>query len=165
MHAVTAIVLAITAALNIGIAVAGLATVEVVLVNSAEIEVPESWLPRLAVLKGAGGIGLLLWFVRPPAPPTLAAAGLVCFFIGAITTRVRARVLYNIAFPGVYLILAIASLTLLLLGGATDPGDGSAATGRPRPRLIHGGRAPTREPAARPRSRLGGTVDSRVANA
>ena len=40
-------------------------------------------------------------------------AGLVLFFIGALATHVRARVLYNLAFPGFYLALAIGSLVLI----------------------------------------------------
>ncbi|HEX7657868.1 MAG TPA: DoxX family protein [Pseudonocardiaceae bacterium] len=116
MSVATTIVLAVTAAANIGIAVADLARARFVLANSAEVEVPESWLPGLAALKGAGGIGLLLWFVGLPVLPTIAAAGLVCFFVGAITAHIRARVLYNIAFPGAYLALAAASLIVLLLG-------------------------------------------------
>lgn len=116
MDIATTIVLTVTAAANIGIAVADLGRARFVLANSAEVGVPESWLPRLAALKGAGGIGLLLWFADLPVLPALAAAGLVCFFIGAITAHSRARVLYNIAFPGAYFALAVASLTLLLCG-------------------------------------------------
>jgi DoxX-like protein len=115
MHAATAIVLVATAAANIGIAIPDLARARFVLANSAEVHVPESWLPRLAVLKAAGGVGLLLWFVGVPALPTAAAVGLVCFFVGAITAHVKARVFYNIAFPGAYLALAVASLVLLVL--------------------------------------------------
>jgi hypothetical protein len=41
-----------------------------------------------------------------------AAGGLVLFFTGAIIAHLRARVYYNLAFPGGYLALAIASLVL-----------------------------------------------------
>jgi hypothetical protein len=41
-----------------------------------------------------------------------AAIGLVLFFIGAVAAHVRARVFYNIAFPGAFLALAVASLVL-----------------------------------------------------
>jgi hypothetical protein len=34
------------------------------------------------------------------------------FFIGALVIHVRARILYNLAFPGVFLALAVASLVL-----------------------------------------------------
>jgi hypothetical protein len=36
----------------------------------------------------------------------------VLFFIGAVTAHLRARVYGNIAFPGTYLLLAVASLAL-----------------------------------------------------
>lgn len=114
MNVATAIVLAVTATANIGIAVADFTRARFVLANTAEVQVPESWLPRLAVLKTAGGLGLLLWFTSAPVVPIAAAAGLVCFFIGAVTAHIRARVFYNVAFPGAYLALAVASLTLLL---------------------------------------------------
>ncbi|HEY0815035.1 MAG TPA: DoxX family protein [Pseudonocardia sp.] len=115
MSFATAIVLVATAAATIGIAVADLARARFVLANSAQVGVPESWLPGLAVLKGAGGFGLLLWFPGVPVLPALAAAGLVCFFLGAVTAHVRARALATIAFPCAYLGLAVASLALLLL--------------------------------------------------
>jgi DoxX-like family len=44
-----------------------------------------------------------------------AATGLVLFFIGAITARIRARVYYHIAFPGTYLLLAVASLAVAIV--------------------------------------------------
>lgn len=115
MHVATTVVLAVTATANIGIAVADVARASFVLANSAEVHVPRSWLPRLAILKAAGGVGLLLWFASVPGFPIAAAIGLVCFFIGAITAHVRARVFYNIAFPGAYLALAVACLALLLI--------------------------------------------------
>jgi hypothetical protein len=37
----------------------------------------------------------------------------VLFFIGAVITHLRAGVLYNIAFPGGYLVMSAASLVLL----------------------------------------------------
>jgi DoxX-like family len=117
MHPVTGIVLGATAAASVGIAVADLARAGFVLTNTAEVHVPEAWLPRLAILKMAGGLGLLLWFVGVPGLPIAAAAGLSCFFAGAITAHVRARVIYNLAFPAAFLGLAVASLMLLLFAG------------------------------------------------
>jgi hypothetical protein len=48
-------------------------------------------------------------------PPlgVVAAVGLVLFFVGAIITHIRAR-WWNIAFPGAFLLLAVASLVLRL---------------------------------------------------
>ncbi|MGN0096301.1 MAG: hypothetical protein ACI38U_09565 [Corynebacterium sp.] len=48
--------------------------------------------------------------------PTVAAAGLVSFFLGANLAHLRARVLHNIVFPGFYLAPAVSSLTLIALG-------------------------------------------------
>jgi hypothetical protein len=118
VHVATAIVLVVTATANIGIAIADVSRAKFVLANSAEVHVREAWLPRLAAVKGAGGLALLLWFPGVPLVPVLAAAGRVCFFIGAVTAHIRAHVYYNIAFPSAYLGLAIASLTLLLLANA-----------------------------------------------
>jgi hypothetical protein len=67
----------------------------------------------LGTLKVAGAIGLLGGLVGPPAIGIAAATGLVLFFIGAVIAHLRARVLYNIAFPGAYLGLSAASLVLL----------------------------------------------------
>lgn len=114
METATSIVLVITAAANIAIAIADLARAEFVMANSAEVGVPDRWLPLLAVLKGTGGAGLLLWFADVAVLPVLAAAGLVCFFLVANAAHVRARVFHNIGFPGVYLTLAIASLCLIV---------------------------------------------------
>jgi hypothetical protein len=85
---------------------------EFVTKTAAEVGVARSWLPLLGALKGAAVIGLLLGLVGVPIVATAAAAGLVVFFIGAIIAHVRARVFYNIAFPGLFLALAVASLIL-----------------------------------------------------
>lgn len=97
---------------NAGIAVADLVKARFVLANSAEVGVPQSWLPWLAALKAAGAAGLLLGLMGVPFIGVAAAAGLVLFFIGAVVAHIRARVYHNIAFPGGYLALAAASLVL-----------------------------------------------------
>jgi hypothetical protein len=97
---------------NAGIAVADFAKADAVLANSAEVGVPRSWLPLLATLKAAGAAGLLLGLLGAHAIGLAAASGLVAFFVGAIVAHLRARVWYNLAFPGAYLALAVASLTL-----------------------------------------------------
>jgi hypothetical protein len=112
MHLATAIVLTVTAAATLSIAAADLGRAGFVLANSAEVHVPDSWLPWLAALKAAGALGLLLWFAGVPMLPVAAAAGLIAFFVGAITTHIRAGVVYNVAFPGTFLALAVASLIL-----------------------------------------------------
>ncbi|MFF7197399.1 DoxX family protein [Streptomyces sp. NPDC008079] len=106
------IITVVTILANAGIAVADLARAEFVLANSAEVGVPQSWHIWLASLKAAGAAGLLLGLLGVRPVGVAAAAGLVVFFVGAVLTHVRARVLYNIAFPGGYLALAVASLAL-----------------------------------------------------
>lgn len=106
------VVTAITIAANAGIAVADFARAGFVLANSAEVDVPQSWLPMLATLKAAGAVGLLLGLLGFHAIGIAAAIGLVLFFIGAIAAHLRARVYRNIHGPGAYLGLAVASLVL-----------------------------------------------------
>ncbi|WP_329286908.1 DoxX family protein [Streptomyces sp. NBC_00691] len=103
-----------TAAINVGIAAADLARARFVLANSAEVGVPRSWLPWLAVLKLAGAAGLLLGLCDAALRTVGAAAafGLGVLYLGALAFHLRARVLYNLAFPGLYFATAAASLTL-----------------------------------------------------
>ncbi|MFC7816994.1 MULTISPECIES: DoxX family protein [unclassified Streptomyces] len=104
-------VVAITA--DAGIAVADLMRARFVLANSAEVAVPESWLPGLAVLKAAGAAGLLAGLLGFRLLGIAAAAGLVLFFVGAVAAHVRAGVFHNIAFPAGYLALNAAALVLV----------------------------------------------------
>lgn len=106
-----------TAAANAGIAAADLAGARFVLANSAEVGVPRSWLPRLATLKLAGAAGLLLGLLGGALRPlgVAAACGLVLLYLGALGFHVRARVFYNLAFPGLYLATAAASLALAVV--------------------------------------------------
>jgi hypothetical protein len=106
------VVTVITVVVTAGIAVADYIPAGFVLANSAEVGVPRRWLPMLGTLKLAGAVGLVAG-LAVPAIGIAAAVGLVLFFIGAIVTHIRAGVLYNIAFPGAYLLLATASLLLL----------------------------------------------------
>ncbi|MEV5200564.1 DoxX family protein [Streptomyces sp. NPDC053720] len=106
------IVTAATVAANAAIAAADFAKAEFVLANSAEVNLPRTWLPRLATLKAAGAVGLLAGLVGFRLLGLAAATGLVLFYVGAMAAHVRARVFHNIAFPGAYLALAVASLAL-----------------------------------------------------
>ncbi|AEW98887.1 DoxX family protein [Streptantibioticus cattleyicolor] len=106
------VVTLVTAAVNLTDAVASFLKAGFVLANSAEVGVPRSWLSRLAVLKAAGAAGLVLGLLGLRPLGVAAATGLVLFFTGAVVAHLRARVLYNIAFPGAYLALACASLAL-----------------------------------------------------
>lgn len=108
------VTVAVTAVITIAIAVPDFVPAQFVLANSARVGVPRSWLPLLGGLKLAGGLGLLIGLVGVPLIGVAAAAGLVVYFVGAVVTHVRAGVLSNIAFPGLYLLLATASLVMLL---------------------------------------------------
>lgn len=104
-----------SATVTAAIAVADLVPAGFVLANSAEVGVPRSWLPGLAALKLAGAVGLVAGLLGPRALGVAAAAGLVLFFVGAVVTHLRARVLYKIAFPGTYLGLSAATLALMVV--------------------------------------------------
>ena len=64
-----------------------------VLITAAKVGVPGSWLPMLGTLKAAGALGLLVGLIGVPLIGTAAAVGLVLFFVGAIITHLRARLL------------------------------------------------------------------------
>jgi DoxX-like family len=107
------VVTVITAIVTAAVAIPDFIPAGFVLANSAKVQVPRSWLPMLGALKLAGAIGLLVGVVGPPAIGIAAATGLGLYFIGAVIAHLRARVFYNIAFPGAYLGLSAASLVLL----------------------------------------------------
>ncbi|MEU7798375.1 DoxX family protein [Micromonospora arborensis] len=50
--------------------------------------IPRSWVPRLGMLLAAGSLGLLAGFAVPLLG-TLAAAGLVLYFVGALIAHLR----------------------------------------------------------------------------
>lgn len=77
-----------------------------------EAGVPRSWLPPLAVLKGAAAAGLLLGLLAVRLLGIAAAIGLVLLFTGALAAHIRTRAFRNIAVPGAYFALALASLAL-----------------------------------------------------
>lgn len=98
-------------AANLFIAVADYAKAGFVLKNSGEVHVAPKFLPLLASLKLAGAIGLGIGLTTAPWLGVAAGTGLILFFVGAIVAHIRAKVFYNLAFPGVYLLLAVASTT------------------------------------------------------
>jgi hypothetical protein len=102
-----------TAIVTAAIAVADFIPARFALANSAEVGVPRSWLPVLGTVKLAGAGGLVIGLLGLPGLGIVAAVGLVLFF-GAVVTHMRARVLYNIAFPGGYLLLSAAALALMV---------------------------------------------------
>ncbi|OMC17379.1 MULTISPECIES: DoxX family protein [unclassified Mycobacterium] len=103
-----------TAVVTAAIAVADLVPAKFVLANSAEVGVPRSWLPALGAAKLAGAAGLIVGLLGLRALGIAAAVGLVLFFVGAVITHLRARILYNIAFPGAFLCLSAAALALMV---------------------------------------------------
>ena len=108
------LVTVLTIVANGGIAAADLAGAEFVRANAAEVGVRAKWIPLLGTLKAAGAAGLLLGLFGATAIGVVAAVGLVLFFAGALAAHIRSRVFHNIAFPGAYAALAVASLVLLL---------------------------------------------------
>ncbi|NKY97011.1 DoxX family protein [Nocardiopsis alborubida] len=111
MNAVYVLVTVLAVLANGGMAVADLLRARFVLANSAAVGVPESWLTALGLLKGAGALGLLLGLLGVPVIGAAAALGLTLFFVGAVATHLRARN-YALAYPLVYLALALGSLVL-----------------------------------------------------
>ncbi len=109
------VVTVITIVANAAIAVADLRRANFVLANSAEVGVPQSLLPLLATLKGAGAAGLLSGLLGVHFLGIAAAIGLILFFTGALIAHLRARVFYNLYYPGTYWLLAIANLVLTIL--------------------------------------------------
>ncbi|GAA2480061.1 DoxX family protein [Actinocorallia cavernae] len=96
-------------AANAFIAIADYRKARFVSANAALVGVPPTAVPYLATLKLAGALGLTAGLLGARWLGLAAGAGLTAFFIGAIITHVRAHVLHNIAFPGTYLLLAVAA--------------------------------------------------------
>ncbi|MGW1276031.1 DoxX family protein [Streptomyces tsukubensis] len=71
---------------------------------------PRKWVPVLGALLAAGTLGLLAGFAVPLLG-TLAAAGLVLYFIGAITAHVRVGS-RDVVGGIVFLATAVAALVL-----------------------------------------------------
>ncbi|MFE9858979.1 DoxX family protein [Streptomyces sp. NPDC005780] len=99
---------------NAFMAIADYARAPFVLANSAEVRLPPSAVPYMATLKLAGAAGLLMGLLGVHGLGLAAGIGLTAFFIGAVLAHVRARVFHNIAFPGCYLLLAVASASFFV---------------------------------------------------
>jgi hypothetical protein len=99
-------------AANLAIVTADVLKASFVVANSSEVGLPSWAIPYLATLKAAGAFGLIVGILGVHALGLTAAIGLTLFYVGAITAHVRARVWYNIAFPGTYLLLAVVALIL-----------------------------------------------------
>jgi DoxX-like family len=97
---------------NLGAAASDFAKADFVVKTADEVRVPRSWIPVLGALKAVGAVAVGLGILGVPYMGTAGAAGLVAFFVGAIVFHVRAHVLYNVAFPALFLALAATSLAL-----------------------------------------------------
>lgn len=106
------IVTIITIVMNAAIAAADLVRTPMVLATSAEVGLSSKWIPVLGSLKLAAVVGLLLGFLDFSLIGSAAAVGLVLLYIGAVLAHLRAKVFYNIAFPGIFLTFSIATLVL-----------------------------------------------------
>jgi hypothetical protein len=113
MHAVHVVVTLLAVLANLWAASADFVRAKFVLANSASLGLPESWLVPLGLAKAAGAAGLLLGLLGVPLIGTVAAAGLVLFFVGAVLAHLRAR---NFAMgpPVTFLALAVAAFGLSL---------------------------------------------------
>lgn len=80
-----------------------------VLANSAEVGLRPAVLPYLAALKGAGAAGLVVGLAGVTPLGLAAAVGLVLFYLCAVGAHVRASVFHNIAFPVLFLALALSA--------------------------------------------------------
>ncbi|WP_328925640.1 DoxX family protein [Streptomyces sp. NBC_00190] len=84
-----------------------------IVASMRKVQVPDSWLPRLAALKAAGAIGLVagLW-VTPLG--VAAAIGVTLYFAGAVIAHLRAKD-YELAPAAVLTAVSAAALALRVL--------------------------------------------------
>jgi uncharacterized membrane protein YkgB len=82
--------------------------------NMKRLNIPQSWLTTLGVLKGAGAVGLLAGLMMPKIG-VVSGICLAIFFLGAIVFTLRARFFAHLTYPLVWLILVTASLALRLM--------------------------------------------------
>jgi DoxX-like family len=109
------IVTVLTAAANAAAAGFDFARHPQVLANMTMLGISRSWLFPLGALKAAGALGLLVGIGVPPLG-VAAAVGLVLFFVGAVTTHLRAHAAArSYAYPGAFLLLAVGSLVARLV--------------------------------------------------
>lgn len=111
MFAVYVAVTALAAAANIAAAAVDFRRSEWVIDNMTKYGVPHSWLFSPGAMKTAGAVGLVVGFAVP-AVGTVAAAGLVLYFVGAVITVLRANWYSHLQYPTSFLLLAAAALTL-----------------------------------------------------
>jgi hypothetical protein len=108
------IVVAVVA--NAAVAIAIFARANFVMANFGEVSLPRFWTPPvLAALQAAGAAGLLLGLLGVPAIGIAAAAGLVLFFVVAVTMHLRAGAYKSLPSPVFFLGLAVAALVMMVI--------------------------------------------------
>jgi DoxX-like family len=111
MSVALAIISILLAALLAFAAVRKLSHAEHVVRTYVRVGVPEDKLDYLAMILLAGAAGLLLGLAWPPIG-VAAAAGVVCYFILAIASHIRADDARNLPTPLALEAMAVAALVL-----------------------------------------------------
>ncbi|WP_030254860.1 DoxX family protein [Streptomyces violens] len=112
MFAAYLVVTLLTSAVNGLAAVANFIGHEYPKSQADKFGVPRSWMRPLGALLAAGALGLLAGFAVP-ALGTLAAAGLVLYFLGALCVHLRARD-YQLGPWAVFFCLPVTALAVAL---------------------------------------------------
>ncbi|MFD0279047.1 DoxX family protein [Kitasatospora sp. NPDC127111] len=110
MFATYLVIIILTAAVNGTAAVANFIGHEYPKSQADKLRVPRSWMRPLGALLAAGALGLLAGFAVPVLG-TLAAAGLVLYFVGALWAHLRVRD-HQLGPWAVFFCLPVAALTV-----------------------------------------------------
>ncbi|GII93532.1 DoxX family protein [Sinosporangium siamense] len=113
MFAAYLVVTVLASAVNGMASIANLTGHKHPIAQAEKMRIPRSWTLPLGLLLGAGALGLLAGLVVPVLG-TLAAAGLVLYFIVAFGAHLRARD-YDFGSWAVFFSLAVAALVVNLL--------------------------------------------------
>ena len=110
MHIAYVLVTIVVALANSYAAALSFAGAESVKVVADTVRVPRKWMIPFGVLLACGAAGLLAGFVVP-ALGTVAAVGLVVYFIGAVSAHIRVRD-PKVTAAVSFLVMAIAALVV-----------------------------------------------------
>lgn len=113
MFVATAIVSVLLAALLMLTAVRKLSHREQVVQSYARVGVPEDKLNALAIILLAGAVGLILGLAWAPIG-VAAGAGVICYFVIAIASHIRADDTEHLTAPLAFAVLAVVALLLRL---------------------------------------------------
>lgn len=106
-------VTALAAAMNAWSALADVRRSRFSVASSDAVGLERSWIVPFGLLKAAGALGLLAGIAFSPLG-IAAAIGLTLYFLGAVVLHLRHRLFRTLAFPGIFLVAALAALTLAL---------------------------------------------------